>query len=199
MEAIETIQKDNGYKIEIHMDSDPVNPRKDWEPLGKMICFHRRYTLGDNHDLRSDMFAGWDEMESYIRKELDAAVILPLYLYDHSGITMSICPFGDRWDSGQVGFIYMTKEDAKKNWKKKIVTKKLREKITECLQNEVEIYDMYLRGEVYGFNVIDPEGEIVETSWGYFGDDHKESGLLENADLAYANDAAYRKSREVAV
>ena len=33
--------------------------------------------------------------------------ILPLYLYDHSGLTMSTNDFGDRWDSGCVGFIYM--------------------------------------------------------------------------------------------
>ena len=36
-------------------------------------------------------------------------VVLPLYLYDHSGITMSCdltYPYNDRWDSGQVGWIY---------------------------------------------------------------------------------------------
>jgi len=199
MEARETIQKDDGYKIEIYDDSDPVNPREEWEPIGKMVCFHRRYRLGDKHDLTSDMFGGWEEMEGHLIKEMNAAVILPLYLLDHSGLAISTSSFNDHWDSGQVGFIYMTKEDAKKNWNKKIVTKKLIEKITACLQNEVEIYDFYLRGEVYGFNVIDPEGEVVETSWGYFGGDHGESGLLENAELAYANDFAHRKSREVAV
>ena len=40
--------------------------------------------------------------------------ILPLYLYDHSGLAMSTSDFGDRWDSGCVGFIYMDKDTAMK-------------------------------------------------------------------------------------
>ena len=39
-----------------------------------------------------------------------------LYLYDHSGITMSTGSFCDSWDSGQVGFIYVTKEDIEKEY-----------------------------------------------------------------------------------
>ena len=42
----------------------------------------------------------------------DKVAILPLYLYDHSGLTMSTNDFGDRWDSGCVGFIYMDKDTA---------------------------------------------------------------------------------------
>lgn len=198
IDAIETIQAANGFVVEIHMDTDPVNPREEWDPIGKMVCFHKKYTLGDKHDLKTDMFSGWDAMERHLYNRMDAAVVIPLYLLDHSGIAMSTRSFNDPWDSGRVGFIYMTKEDAKKNWNKKIITKNLRQKITECLENEVKIYDCYLRGEVYGYNVIDPDGETVETSWGYFGDDHKETGLLENAELAVVNAAAYRMSKKEA-
>jgi hypothetical protein len=41
--------------------------------------------------------------------------VLPLYLYDHGNITMSTGSFHDTWDSGRVGFIYMTKEKAEGN------------------------------------------------------------------------------------
>lgn len=44
----------------------------------------------------------------------DKVAILPLYLYDHSGLAMSTNDFGDRWDSGCVGFIYMDKNTAMK-------------------------------------------------------------------------------------
>jgi hypothetical protein len=36
-------------------------------------------------------------------------VILPLYVYEHSGVTMRTYPFGCRWDSGQAGYIYALK------------------------------------------------------------------------------------------
>lgn len=53
---------------------------------------------------------------------LDASnkvAILPLFLYDHSGVSMSTGSFVGRvphaeWDSGQVGYIYMSKETALK-------------------------------------------------------------------------------------
>jgi hypothetical protein len=44
-----------------------------------------------------------------VKKEF---VILPLYLYDHSGITMNTTGFSCPWDSGQVGWIYTSKENA---------------------------------------------------------------------------------------
>lgn len=69
----------------------------------------------------------WDEAQGEITdvlKEMytpeliglceDKVAILPLYLYDHSGLTMSTSDFGDRWDSGCVGFIYMDKDTAMK-------------------------------------------------------------------------------------
>ena len=45
-----------------------------------------------------------------ILDNLDKYVILPLYLYDHSGITMSTSVFSCPWDSGQVGWIYAEKK-----------------------------------------------------------------------------------------
>jgi len=45
-----------------------------------------------------------------ILDSLDKYIILPLYLYDHSGITMSTGPFSCPWDSGQVGWIYAPKQ-----------------------------------------------------------------------------------------
>ena len=47
-------------------------------------------------------------------------LMLPLYLYDHSGLAMSTESFSGRaphaeWDSGQVGWIYVSKEDVLKD------------------------------------------------------------------------------------
>lgn len=161
----------NGYTIEIHTDEDPINPRTEWDNAGIMACFHRRYTLGDKqdkHGLRHEDFAGWDEMEAHIFKEKDAAIVLPLYLYDHSGITMRHFPFECRWDSGQVGFIYITKDDVRKNWDVKYVTKKSLAKAKACLIAEVQTYDDYLTGNVFGVVVKDPEGEEIHSCWGYY-------------------------------
>ena len=200
----------NGIKTAVILqDTDPQNPRDPYyqENLGTMICWHRRYNLGDKHTYDDsqefaealavkylsprDVFAfardgklplhrlrevesavidgeqigahyvldldngtssheswistGWrctkdldfissgeDDFEELLQwgfntrtllNMLDASgqvAILPLYLYDHSGLAMSTGSFVGRahhaeWDSGQVGFIYMDKETAMKN------------------------------------------------------------------------------------
>lgn len=33
----------------VEQDTDPVDPRIDCEPFGHLVCWHRRYFLGDGH------------------------------------------------------------------------------------------------------------------------------------------------------
>jgi hypothetical protein len=153
-------------------DNEPINPRED-ENLGTMICFHRRYTLGDKTELNSDMFNGWEELYNHLIKEKKAIIILPLYLYDHSSISMKVGSFQGllpqghaEFDSGQVGFIYCTKDDLKRIG----ITKNRAEK---TLRAEVEIYDGYIQGNVYcivkeTYN-SDKEQIDYDTCGGYFG------------------------------
>lgn len=164
------------YKVKVLQDSDPESPRS-WDNLGKMVCFHNRYDLGDKHEYKSKDYSGWEQMERSITRKENVCVILPLYLYDHSGITMSTGSFNDRWDSGQVGFIYVSKEDVRKEYNVKRITKELREKVTKILESEVETYDKYLTGEVYGFEVwklgkkSGKEKKMVDSCWGFYDEE----------------------------
>ena len=162
------------YTYEIIQDHDPESPRE-WCNAGKMICFHRKYNLGDKHSFRHDDYGSWDEMEAGILKELGPGVILPLYLYDHSGITMNTTGFNCRWDSGQVGFIYVSRADILKELGGKVLTKKKREKAESWLAGEVSTYDTCLRGDVWGYRIMDGDGNEVESLWGIFGQEYAES------------------------
>ena len=51
--------KYKGYTIRIEQDKHPVHPRRDCDPYGTMVCFHRRYDLGDKHDYRHEDYSGW--------------------------------------------------------------------------------------------------------------------------------------------
>jgi hypothetical protein len=99
---------------------------------------------------------------------MDAAVVLPLYLYDHSGITMNTAGFACKWDSGQVGFIYATKEKIREVFGWKRLTKKRLQQIQDILDGEVKTYDQYLTGDVYGYT-IEKNGEHIDSCWGYYG------------------------------
>lgn len=157
------------HQIIITQDEYAESPRE-WDNLGKMVCWHRNYSLGDEQPsespnehrerlaLRYDRAAveradDTPRLKDVVESVLDKHIIeLPLYLYDHSGITMNTSGFGCRWDSGQVGFIYVSLEDVKKEWGWKRLTQARREKILAILKAEVETYDQYLTGDTYKFN-----------------------------------------------
>lgn len=123
------------------------DPRVCIDNLGRMVCFHGKYWLGDKHTYNHNDYSGWEEMKNAIIKENDVCVILPLYLYDHSGITMNTTGFSCRWDSGQVGWIYATKKDVREWCGIKKITKPYVDKVNEILLEEVKMYDRYIRGE----------------------------------------------------
>ena len=148
-----TEKRIENYLIEVIQDESPESPRE-WDNLGTMICFHGRYNLGDKHDYRSGDYSGWDEQRKDIEKKENACVMLPLYLYDHSGITMSTIPFGCNWDSFQVGWIVVSKEKVRKEYNVKRINKELIEKVTNILEGEVKTYDQYLTGDIYGYKIF---------------------------------------------
>ena len=169
MEETKTIGK---YKIEVIQDDNASDPRGD-DNLGTMVCFHSRYNLGDKHDYNHHNYDGWDDMEKNIIKDNNVGVILPLYLYDHSGITMNTTGFSCGWDSGRVGFIFISKDKIRKEYGWKNLTKSRLAKIREYLKGEVETYDQYIKGDVYGYTITDTEtDEEVDSCWGYYGEDY---------------------------
>jgi hypothetical protein len=238
------------YTLFIVDDDQPESPREGSDNFGKMICWHRRYNLGDEHDhseprdfLHSMLFdkyayspdsdygkvydyiknghaqearleynrssrewellenqhwdsnsdwyvsssypanlKGKDVPDSFLEdclstlrmKELIELVgdmkdmaILPLYLYDHSGITMNTGGFSCPWDSGQVGWIYADNDMIKENYGE--VTPDTIEKARNLLQAEVEEYDCYLTGQCYGFKLYKGDAEI-DSCWGFLGE-----------------------------
>jgi hypothetical protein len=137
-----------------------------------------------------DVFNSSDEctnkVNSIIQKTIDKYyIMLPLYLYDHSGLTIQTSPFSCPWDSGMVGFVYVSIKAVKKEWNWKVLTKSRRQNIIDILVSEVNSYDDYLTGSVYGYTIepTDKNKSIAcdDSCWGYFGYDLDKSGLLSDA------------------
>ena len=248
------------YTLVLREDGDIQNPREDMDTFGTMVCFHRRYNLGDAHDysspedflrdlardtisakdicdfaiaekakgveLKYDLDSGkwavlsfynddWHIVESFegelagqeeiiadaLLEEMEVPgllrlaelenIVLPLYLYDHSGLSMSTMTFEGRarhaeWDSGQVGWFHCKKEISGET------------EAMEAMEAEVAYYDSYLRGEAYGFQLYQ-DGAEVDSCWGFIGslDELKAdiegylpeecSGIMESLDYNYSD------------
>ena len=154
-----------------------MNPRVECDTLGTMICWHPRYNLGDKHSYRNNQelfiaLADYEDeapfdLEAIEKRALRNAIILPLYLYDHSGLTMNTTGFSCPWDSGQVGYVFVTLEDARTEFSAKRLSSKMRERAIDILRAEVDVYDAYLRGDFCGFEIIGDDDDVIDSCWGF--------------------------------
>lgn len=158
-----------GLEVRIVQDFDPefANPRQDDGSLGVMFCAHSRYSLGDKN--APDPRDSERDIVTVLREDHGARVILPLFLYDHSGITISAGGRLDTgeddfnrsgryacdsrgWDVSSVGVIFDTAETRKACGQENASD----EEIERQLREEVKYYAAYLEGSVFGFEVYAP-------------------------------------------
>lgn len=246
-ETLKWIHDGIRYCLHIQQDEEPMNPRKDFDNLTIMACFHKRYILGDlksgtkeevfwlnmvqAYVPDSDVYDAvinkklghfWAEKEdenrfsiyedsmgllvSKICKEdfkywlldeleiIDCMALLkpyaawmPLWLYDHSGLSIScgerVYPYNDEWDSSCVGWIVALKENVinlpdvnENNWK---------EAACKIMKNDVLVYDEYLTRDVYGFTLLSRKDENdtweeIDSCWGFYGSDILSNGISDN-------------------
>jgi predicted RNA-binding Zn-ribbon protein involved in translation (DUF1610 family) len=164
----------------IMLDDCPENPRH-WDNVSIMAFFHGRYNLGDKTDLRTEDFSDWQEMRDYLVEEEGALHIQPVYMYDHSGLSFNIggsqyWPHA-RWDSGCIGFIYTTRAQLDK-----MGTEDEPELIYKIFKGELEEYQAYKNGNVYGFELSTLDDEEIDSSWGYYDYDYLEKHIKKMID-----------------
>jgi hypothetical protein len=140
------------FTLSIVQDEEPLNPCLDFDNLGKMIYFHQRYNLGDGHNLDHSDFTGWDDLEEYPTKAHNAVIILPLFLYDHSGITL------------QTTLLNAAPGNPK------VLTKAAKVWAAQCLFSEVQRYDPYLTCDVWVYVIEASDRNEVKSCWGFYGE-----------------------------
>lgn len=162
-----------GHHINIYYDESPESPRE-WSNLGTFYTAHRRYLPEKEFDEHFDIDEVYvDGSPGHFRKTfLRDYIALNIYLYDHSGQAVSSAPFSCRWDSGWFGMVAVPVEAVKKEYGWDKITSYRRRKIKGYLQNEIDTYNEYLHGEVYGFQItsVSDDSEVLDSCWGYFGD-----------------------------
>lgn len=153
-----------GYIIEIGRDEFPPSPRE-WDNFGTFCLFHNRYTPPNESWIRESDFENGEEFLELVKKESEGGIYLTVYMLDHSEVWFSTTSFNDRWDSGQVGYIYVSGDRIKSEYKELTPESlKIAEKV---LKNEVERYGKYANGEVYYFTVRSKVDD-VESGYDYY-------------------------------
>jgi len=188
----------NNYNLIVKQDQYPESPRK-WDNLGTFIMQHRRCEFGDRLFETDDNSVSFKEdfkhHLNYVEDcSINNVIYLPVYMYDHSGITVSTTPFSCNWDSGQIGYIYATKEKIRNEYNVKRISNKLKNTALSVLESEIKLLDNYLTGNMYCYELY-KDNNLIDSCCGFYGNDFKEQmkeglpkkihKLLEQTEVTY--------------
>lgn len=190
MEPIETIER-AGYVARIYHDEDASSP-DDWDTFGALAYSDRRISVnpgdlpndrygtgmfevdcpacygdgevGDNHDRRTECQHcsgnGYvTDGEQACRNMHDAVACLPVYATDGPYTIVRVV---DSWDDAN-GWVYATQATAD-------MTGVPTESYRDALVQDLEAWNQYLAGDVYGYVVTGPDGNDTDDAcWGFYG------------------------------
>ena len=171
-------------RIRIEPDEGGRNPRKDADYGSTLYAVHRRYDFSDKQAPKLDRggFSNWDDVKQALIRTEDAVVILPVYMYDHSGLSVQTHPFGCRWDSGQLGFIYVPRRNLRDYYGVQRLTAKSTQRIEASLRQDIEVLNTYLTEGCYALIIEARDGsdwEQVDSCGGFIGSDVKTNGMMD--------------------
>ena len=183
------------------------SPRVDWDNLGTLYTWDSGYCSPDQHNFSDGLeFLGsiigeeliekihdkYDNNSDFfedITKRMDKLgyILYPVSKYEH-GLVQYFLGVSSGWDTGTVGVIFAEKKKICEWFNIKKVTQKVREKVVQNFESELEIYTDYANG--YGMYCVEIEefsGEQVEVCGGYYKPDHET--IEQCFNLAYELDS----------
>lgn len=159
--------KKDKWEIKISYDECPDSPRT-WDNLGEIFVSNGCKYTSNETSIDFDEFTTRDADQDQARLEAMGFIALPLSVYDHSGVSIYIGGKRDKWDSGQIGFYIVSKEKIREEYKVKRISKKLHQRIEKVLIDEINTYNDYINGNVYGFQLIHNDKE-EDSCYGFYG------------------------------
>lgn len=187
METYETVEYKN-CTIKIYQDTDAQSPDEWQDDEIVLLGFNSRYfwveRKGFTQEEIIDAISGGKYEDGSINSEARELIkkfwIFELSLYVHSGTTVRLGESAGPCGPGRTRYVEpmekLDREEAERRAgegvvlisKKEARTKK---EASKRAQGIVGAWDQYLNGEVYGFKTETPEGEELDSCWGFYGDD----------------------------
>ena len=183
-----------GYTCRVVYDPDPQSP-DDWDTLGTIYANSQNHTP-QNHTLDEIMVE--DETDDAGMHIDPNYIFIRIYAYEHGGIALyaSTSPQRCGWDEYLFGVMAVHKDKAAKEFGD-ITNVENYEKVMKCLEGEIECWDMYYRGQVFGYEVLDEDDNGVDSCWGFYGYEGADEAMAEGIGIIdYRVDEAERKEAE---
>ena len=159
-------------RLVIRYDESPESPRE-WSNLGFFITQDRNYNSPDNHPdfmeiikETADEASDCQDHMKRIKKEIEyrlgekVLAIYPMVKYEHSGVVYSR---GEKhgFDYSNNGFYIITEAS-----QKEIGTEP--KDFEKVIDGEIELYNKWCNGEVYGYVLYNENGDRIDSCWGFY-------------------------------
>jgi hypothetical protein len=158
-EAYEDYTRPNGVRVRIYPDENPISPGE-WDCLGTLYLTDRNYGFAEH------VSTEYHALPVFIRAHrMNGRVVVPVRFNDHGSMGGTIYATDDE-DAN--GYIVADPKEVAANlalsptWSAE-----------ECLRGEIKEWDMYVRGDVYGYVLTGPEDDdrdALDSCWGFYGD-----------------------------
>ena len=167
----------NGLTATLTLETDPPHPRRDDDHITTITAWHSSLSLSDEShhatspkDFLADMAsithrpnqtppppghrATYKQLFRYIQENYQG-LLKELHLHIHSAVILSTIPFEVEPDSGQVGFVHITKESIDQHRLDKALA-------TKAIESEIRHLQDYINGSVYSL-AVERNGEPVDS------------------------------------
>ena len=174
-----------GFTGAIYHDVDARSPREEYDHLGRLLLFK-------NGPIELAGFETTGNMQGdlkLMKEKYAAEIILPVYIYNHSGTAISTVPFACKCDSCQAGWIIACATDILKEYEVAGIDDALRATVVAVLKAEIAEYEKYLNGEIYEYSIY--QGTDVNmpvgSCSGYYGLEEVKAAMTEAVDALAAD------------
>jgi len=154
----------NGYKVSIIPDTDAEQPGKYDEECFIVTTRNRYFEVkGPNEETADTIGENLEEWE-------ETHHVYKLNALIHSGVHLSITSdlkeYYMGFDSGQIGFLLVKKDETPDPFK--------------YAQGMVEEWNQYLSGDVWGYTIEDGEENAYDSCWGFYGFEYAKQEAISN-------------------
>jgi hypothetical protein len=125
----------NDYKE--HSSARNIRPNTD--EIRDFVLWQFQYSVHDE-----DMVVLQEIVQRHV-------LVLPIYMYDHSGLAFSTAPFSCPWDSGQVGWIWVPHAKFEEWWPSVDSAEEKLKQARKNLEGEINTYQQWSNGDVWSF------------------------------------------------
>lgn len=154
----------NELTLEIVQDDCTYSPRENAN--AGILCISNKNVTNETDDFKVEDHKDWDGVERWLQTKKGAIAMLPVFVYDHGGITISTTPSWDCWDERHVGYYYTTKQ----NFQDCVGGELDANNIKQVLESEIKELNQYFRGDVYAFKITNKLGNVIDFCGSYYNE-----------------------------